>query len=50
MLFEEGFILKIKLEDMLRLKLIDREMCIFRERWLKGSWKIQRRKAQKQNV
>ena len=28
MLFEEGFILKIKLEDMLRLKLIDSEMCI----------------------
>ena len=28
MLFEEGFILKIKLVDMLRLKLIDREMCI----------------------
>ena len=28
MLFEEGFVLKIKLENMLRLKLIDREMCI----------------------
>ena len=50
MLFEEGFILEIKLEDMLRLKLIDREMCIKRERWFKESWKIRRRKAQKQNV
>ena len=28
MLFEEGFILNVKLEDMLRLKLIDRENCI----------------------
>ena len=27
LLFEESFILKIKLEDMLRLKLMDREMC-----------------------